>query len=112
METVNGKPIYLHGKTWDELFEDVREEYSDRPEGYFFCALSGNREGFGGVAVKPTAVVLDHVERHMIPGLTYFFEAVVRVDGTVLVCAKHNEIISSHWLSIMPRDSVPAIVLA
>jgi len=54
--------------------------------------------------LRPTQKLIDFIDKNvlLIEYDTLYIEMVIRSDGDMLILLKHNQIIGSHWLTIIP----------
>lgn len=106
------KPIaFPEVRTLSELFPVVTDYQPDKSQAWIsgYCMISGASLLRAFRTVQPSAQVRQYIKARMVEMAydTIYFEIILRADGTALVTAKNNLILSSHWLAIIPAAEVP-----
>ena len=116
--------LFTSWKPWDRADEpgpvaEVPSWDSDqRGRRGYTCALSrycsvGGKRHHQSLNVEPSPRVVDYFKANVlaVPSDTLSFQVVIRDNGTALILMQHSQIIGSHWLDIVPVDSLPAGVI-
>ncbi len=104
-------PLVAVVPSWDS---NERGRHGDTCALSPYCAVKGPGGGnYSGLSVKPTAAVVDYFKANVlhVASDTLSFSIIVRDNGTALILMEHSQIIGSHWLDIVPADSLPAGVI-
>jgi hypothetical protein len=103
-------PLVAVVPSWDSD-EPGRHGYTCALSPYCLVKTAGGN--YSGLSVKPAAAVVDYFKANVlrVASDTLSFSIIVRDNGTALILMQHSQIIGSHWLDIVPVDSLPAGVI-
>jgi hypothetical protein len=115
--------LFMEGKTFEDLFftqDHYLRKWDSEHDGHRSDAVANHPDighylvvsGVNGhrsfhVSPKPELVSWIAKEMLVIERDRKYFEVVERVDGSALVIVKHDQILGSRWLTIVPTASLP-----